>query len=210
MTDDATAERRLPRANGAGRIIAEDSLGNRLIQPGPTALPTGTSVCRRQRLGGMLSFYYGMAQQRSGKVIGQHGWISWCKSDATPGQPSASCASCSKGCATCRGRWSPTTLELQRCAGRASAWGRTSQRRTIETTGPRTRISQHGSANGAWRFKSMPHAQRFLSVHAAVSYHFRPCRHRLRARHYREIMHRRFAEWRAITGAGLKDRTTAR
>jgi hypothetical protein len=25
MTDDATAERRLPRANGAGRIIAEDS-----------------------------------------------------------------------------------------------------------------------------------------------------------------------------------------
>ena len=37
-------------------------LGNRLIQPGPTAVPTGTSVCRRQRLGGMLSFYYGMAQ----------------------------------------------------------------------------------------------------------------------------------------------------
>jgi hypothetical protein len=37
-------------------------LGNRLIQPEPTALPTGRSVCRRQRLGGMLSFYYGMAQ----------------------------------------------------------------------------------------------------------------------------------------------------
>ena len=32
-------------------------LGNRLIQPGPTALPISTSVCRRQRLGGMLSFY---------------------------------------------------------------------------------------------------------------------------------------------------------
>src|SRR5262245_13674847 len=58
-------------------------------------------------------------------------------------------------------------------------------------------------------FKSMPHAQRFLSVHAAVSNHFRPCRHRLRARHYREMMYRRFAEWRAITGAGLEDRTTA-
>jgi len=29
------------------------------------------------------------------------------------------------------------------------------------------------------RFKSMPHAQRFLSVHAAVSNHFRPCRQRL-------------------------------
>ena len=36
-------------------------LGNRLMQPGSTALPTGTSGCRRQRLGGMLSFYYGMA-----------------------------------------------------------------------------------------------------------------------------------------------------
>ena len=50
------------------------------------------------------------------------------------------------------------------------------------------------------RFKSMRHAQRFLSVHGAVSNHFRPCRHRLRARHYREIMHRRFADWKAITG----------
>ena len=59
------------------------------------------------------------------------------------------------------------------------------------------------------RFKSMRHAQRFLSVHAAVSNHFRPCRHRLRARHYREMMHRRFADWNAITGTGLEDRTTA-
>jgi putative transposase len=32
-------------------------LGNQLIQPGPTPLPS-TSVLRRQRLGGMLSFYY--------------------------------------------------------------------------------------------------------------------------------------------------------
>src|SRR4030095_13823219 len=56
------------------------------------------------------------------------------------------------------------------------------------------------------RFKSMPHAQRFLSVHAAVSNHFRPCQHQLRARRHREMMHRRFAEWRAMTGAGLEDR----
>ena len=59
------------------------------------------------------------------------------------------------------------------------------------------------------RFKSMCHAQRFLSTHAAVSNHFRPCRHRLRARHYREIMRRRFAAWRAITGTGSEDKTTA-
>jgi putative transposase len=52
------------------------------------------------------------------------------------------------------------------------------------------------------RFKSMRHAQRFLSVHGQVSNHFRPCRHRLRACHYLEIMHRRFEDWRSITGTG--------
>jgi putative transposase len=51
------------------------------------------------------------------------------------------------------------------------------------------------------RFKSIRHAQRFLSVHGQVSNHFRPCRHRLRTCHYREIMHRRFEDWRSITGA---------
>ena len=50
------------------------------------------------------------------------------------------------------------------------------------------------------RFKSTCHAQRFLFVHGQVSNHFRPCRHRLRAGHYRQIMYRRFEEWRAITG----------
>jgi len=33
-------------------------LGNRLIQSEPGSLATGASVCRRERLGGMLSFYY--------------------------------------------------------------------------------------------------------------------------------------------------------
>ena len=50
------------------------------------------------------------------------------------------------------------------------------------------------------RFKSMCHAQRFLSVHAQVANHFRPCQHRLYARHYRETMYRRFGEWQALTG----------
>lgn len=37
----------------------------------------------------------------------------------------------------------------------------------------------------------------------------RPCRHRLRAAHSREVMHRRFAGWGVITGTGTKDRATA-
>jgi transposase-like protein len=66
-----------------------------------------------------------------------------------------------------------------------------------QTTGPPTRERERRMR----RFKSMRDAQRFLSVHAAVSNHFRPCRHRLRATHYRQLMHRRFADWRAMTGA---------
>jgi putative transposase len=50
-------------------------------------------------------------------------------------------------------------------------------------------------------FKSMRHAQRFLSVHAQVSNHFRPGRHLLRACNYRTLMTGRFASWSDITGA---------
>jgi putative transposase len=54
------------------------------------------------------------------------------------------------------------------------------------------------------RFKSIRHAQRFLSVHAQVANHFRPCRHRLRARYYREAMCKRFGEWQTITGTATE------
>jgi putative transposase len=50
-------------------------------------------------------------------------------------------------------------------------------------------------------FKSMRHAQRFLSVHAQVSNHFRPGRHLLQACNYRTLMTGRFASWSDITGA---------
>jgi len=50
------------------------------------------------------------------------------------------------------------------------------------------------------RFKSMCHAQRFLSVHAQVANHFRPGRHLLRACSYRTLMTGRFASWSEITG----------
>jgi putative transposase len=50
------------------------------------------------------------------------------------------------------------------------------------------------------RFKSMRQAQRFLSVHAQVSNHFRPGRHLMRACNYRTLMTGRFASWSKITG----------
>ena len=50
------------------------------------------------------------------------------------------------------------------------------------------------------RFKSMRHAQRFLSTHGQVSNHFRCARHLMRARHYRGQKAKQFATWRMICG----------
>ena len=49
------------------------------------------------------------------------------------------------------------------------------------------------------RFKSAGHAQRFLSAHGPILSHFRPRRHRLRARNYRQEMAYRRHIWREIT-----------
>ena len=53
------------------------------------------------------------------------------------------------------------------------------------------------------RFKSLGHAQRFLSSFSGISPHFRPRRHRLAARQYRQEMTRRFETWRDVTGTAV-------
>jgi putative transposase len=47
-------------------------------------------------------------------------------------------------------------------------------------------------------FKSPGHAQRFLSVFGVIGSFFRPGRHLLAAVNYREIMRRRFTQWREV------------
>ncbi len=49
------------------------------------------------------------------------------------------------------------------------------------------------------RFKSVAHAQRFLSVHGAVQNLFRVGRHHLKAIHHRRLRDRAFADWRQVT-----------
>ena len=49
------------------------------------------------------------------------------------------------------------------------------------------------------RLKSFGRAQRFLATFGVIGSHFRPGRHLMGARSYREIMHRRFTEWREVT-----------
>jgi putative transposase len=53
------------------------------------------------------------------------------------------------------------------------------------------------------RFKSAGHAQRFLAAYGPIASHFRPRRHRLRARNYRQEMIQRFQSWREITGTPI-------
>ena len=55
------------------------------------------------------------------------------------------------------------------------------------------------------RFKSPQQAQRFLSIHGAVSSHFRPRRHRLTAVRYRAVRRQRFRMWNpAVRAAALE------
>ena len=49
------------------------------------------------------------------------------------------------------------------------------------------------------RFKSLRHAQRFLSAFSGISAHFRPRRHRLNATQWRTEIDERFAVWREVT-----------
>jgi putative transposase len=49
------------------------------------------------------------------------------------------------------------------------------------------------------RFKSVRHAQRFLSAFSGISAHFRPRRHRLSATQWRTEIAERFAVWREVT-----------
>ena len=51
------------------------------------------------------------------------------------------------------------------------------------------------------RFKSVGHAQRFLSVHGSVQNLFRVGRHLLRAAHHRLLRTRAFVEWETVTCA---------
>jgi putative transposase len=50
-------------------------------------------------------------------------------------------------------------------------------------------------------FKSPGHAQRFLSTFGVIASLFRPGQHLLAVRNYREIMRRRFTQWRELVGA---------
>jgi len=58
-----------------------------------------------------------------------------------------------------------------------------------------TRVRERGMR----RFKSVPQAQRFLSVHAAVGNLFNLGRHHLSAKNYRLLRLRAFASWENVT-----------
>lgn len=53
------------------------------------------------------------------------------------------------------------------------------------------------------RFKSVRHAQRFLSTHSPIHNHFQLRRHLISATEYRAAQARAFTIWREVTGVAL-------
>ena len=53
------------------------------------------------------------------------------------------------------------------------------------------------------RFKSVQHAQRFLSAFGPITGHFQPRRHQMSAREYRATLQDRFQVWNEVTGVKL-------
>ncbi|OYD80191.1 transposase, partial (plasmid) [Azospirillum brasilense] len=53
------------------------------------------------------------------------------------------------------------------------------------------------------RFKSVRHAQRFLSTHSPIHNHFQLRRHLISATEYRDTRARAFTIWREVTGLAL-------
>ena len=54
-------------------------------------------------------------------------------------------------------------------------------------------------------FKSAGHAQRFLATFGVIATFFRPGRHLLTARNYREVMCRRFRQWERSDRSGFRE-----
>jgi putative transposase len=55
-------------------------------------------------------------------------------------------------------------------------------------------------------FKSAGHARRFLATFGVIATFFRPGRHLLTARNYREVMCRRFRQWSEVINPGFASR----
>jgi putative transposase len=53
------------------------------------------------------------------------------------------------------------------------------------------------------RFKSLGHAQRFLSSFELIRQHFHPKQHLLPANEYRQVMRQQLSSWRELTGTQI-------
>ena len=83
----------------------------------------------------------------------------------------------------------------------ASSWGRsaTGSARYLNNRAENSHQPTRQRERAMKRFKSVRHAQRFLSAFRGISAHFRPRRHRLSATQWRTEIDERFAVWREVT-----------
>ena len=127
---------------------------------------------------------------------------------------------CQRQCGRVRGGWSRTggitvgeyrgdrivfghrqARQLPGGAPRAHALGAASPSKYLNNRAENSHQPTRHRERAMKRFKSIRHAQRFLSAFSGISPHFRPRRHLLSAADYRQVMADRFAVWNEITGA---------
>ena len=120
-----------------------------------------------------------------------------CSHAETRCRPGDSSASCSRACGTCRatdklGIYQVAHRKLMSSVEhRRSRYLNNRAKNSYQPTRQRERAMK--------RFKSLRHAQRFLSACSGISAHFRPRRHLLSATEWRTEMADRFAVWRQVT-----------
>jgi putative transposase len=77
------------------------------------------------------------------------------------------------------------------------------QRRYLNNRAENSHQSTRQHERRMGRFKSSGHAQGFLAAYGPIAQHFRPRRHCLPARVYRQEMTQRFQAWREVTGTAV-------
>jgi len=113
-------------------------------------------------------------------------------------------ANCSRVFSTFHGRSSPTNPAVTRQPRQKSCLPSIMISRKDSTTGNNRAENSYQPTRERERrmrgFESAGQAQIFLSTFGVIASFFRPGRHLLTPRHYREIMRRRFTQWRKLVG----------
>jgi putative transposase len=113
-------------------------------------------------------------------------------------EPSDSFASYSNRVATCRVRSRPTLKSYAAAKQEVMPSVLHRQDKGLNNRAENSHQPTRERERRMRGFKSVKHAQRFLAAFSIIAMFFRVGRHLLKAKNYRELLQRRFREWREV------------